>query len=236
MNRSSIDFFNFPPSPLIFLIFPPVLEYSFIVCESLQGAEDVGIDENDKGSLESDPQELPMTFLISGSSSFRQRLIKLRTDSIFCSLMNTSLGQLAPDSVWRELLTGGKELEFGKQGQIVYESRKAQASKQWYVVVTGKLRVTLDIEQEAHEHDSPRESGDELIDVEQYEISAGDVFGGYCIAVNCNPTDVKHVRVETLESSKILELSGEYLTNLLKENGEIASLLLSRMGGKTLCQ
>ena len=176
-----------------------------------------------------------MILLISGSNSFRQKIIKLRTDSLFCSVMNTSLAQLAPDTVWRALLKGGREIEVRKQGQVVYISRKAQASRQWFVVLEGKFRVIVDTESEEQENDSPEDIiVDEEKDVEAFEISTGEVFGGYWIAPSSQPGEVSHVRVKAMESSKILELSGEHLTNLLKDDGGIANMLLSRMGGKIL--
>ena len=145
--------------------------------------------------------------------------------------MSTSLGQLAPDTVWRELLKGGRELEFGKPGHIVYESRKAEATRQWYVVVMGKVRVSVDKEQEEKDLDGPDDGGEEE-DEEKFDIDSGEVFGGYWITENSQISDVSHIRVRTLEATKILELSGEELVKMMKEEGAIVTALLSRMGGK----
>ena len=181
--------------------------------------------------LEPDAHELPITFIIAGSHSFRQKLIKLHTDSLFCSLMNTNLGRLAPENIWRALVKGGRELEFGRQGQIVYRSRNAKTSRPWFVVVSGKLRVSVDTDFGEKDNDVANEHGKEEAPSELYEISTGDVFGGYWIAGNRPPVEVSHVLVEAMEASRVLELSGELLATLLKEDAETANLLLSRMGG-----
>ena len=174
-----------------------------------------------------------MTFLIAGSNSFRQKLIKLRTDSLFCSVMNTNLGQLVPEKVWRALLKGGRELEFIRQGQTVYVSRQAQATRQWFAVIEGKLRVSVDIklEENLENHTEELEGGDNT--VEHYEVSTGEIFGGYWIDEHCKPSEESHIRVETMEATKVIELSGEHLAALLKTDMETSKLLLSRMAGKS---
>ena len=199
-----------------------------------QDNEDFSIDD-EQMSVDLDAFNLPITFLISGSASLRHRLIKLRTDSLFCSLMNTSLRQLAPENIWRSLLKGGRELEYCKQGQIVYESRKAQTSRQWYVVVLGSVQIFVDKQNEENLPDCRVEGREEEDKEERYEIFAGEVFGGFWISEKTQTREAEHVLVKTTaESSRLLELSGEKLEILLKDHSEIASLLLSRMGGKTL--
>ena len=159
---------------------------------------------------------ISVTALIAGSNSFRQHLLQLKTDSIYCSLMQSSLHSILSSSNIRFLAKDGKEIEISRSGSSVYVSKQNRTGI-WYVLVSGKLKIRLD-----------RSSMDVLEEGLQYELNPGEIFGGYGIQEVANEMDVV---IETAQASKFIELSGELLNEFCKEHPVDAVRLLSMMGG-----
>ena len=155
--------------------------------------------------------------LIAGSESFRQHLLKLKTDSIYCGLMQSNLATFLSSSNIRFLAQGGKEIEITRIGTCVYTSRESKICT-WYVLISGKLSVRLD-------ELSPSED-----DSSQFELNPGEVFGGY--GIQQESSDQVHVKIDTVQSSKLIELSDERLSEFSQQEPEAATRLLSMMAGQ----
>jgi hypothetical protein len=154
--------------------------------------------------------------LIAGSDSFRNHLEKLKTDPIFCALMKSNFATFIPPSNVRELAVDGKEIEITRLGAVVYSSRECKKCT-WYVLLSGKLKVSLDA-QSKNEEEAPH-----------CELNAGDVFGGY--GIQPDTADTVHVKIETMQASKFIELSGERLGEFVHHAPEIGARLMSMMSG-----
>ena len=171
------------------------------------------------GAVESDPPFLPLPFLLAGSENFRQKLLRLRTDPIFCTLMTSTLSSFISEEQIRILAKGGKEREISRVGIKVFSSRKDADAKGWFYIVSGKLKVSLD---------SGSSFSDETA-VESYEIGPGEYFGGFGILPR--ETGWSHIIFETIEPSRLLELSGENLALFFQRFEFNGKRLLSTMGG-----
>jgi CRP-like cAMP-binding protein len=173
-------------------------------------------------SNETGPQaRISVVSLIAGSDSFRNHLIKLKTDPIFCSLMQSSLASFISPQNIRELALGGKEFEITRLGTVVYTSRECKKCI-WYILISGKLKVTLDTQSQ----------GREAKDVPHCELNSGEIFGGYGILPSS--PDTVHVKIETMQASKFIELSGERLNELVNRIPETGERLMSMMAGDNL--
>ncbi len=161
---------------------------------------------------------LSLVSLIAGSESFRNRLGKLKTDPIFCSLMQSSLADFMSSSNIRELAADGKEIEITRVGAKVYASRECTKCI-WYVLLSGKLKVTKDSMQQEQDGD----------DVSHVELNSGEIFGGY--GLQLDSPDLVHVKIETMQSSKIIELNGGRLGEFVHRIPDIGSRLMSMMAG-----
>ena len=162
---------------------------------------------------------LSMPFLVAGSDSFRQKLLKLNTDPIFCNLMMSSLSSFMSEKELRTLSKNGKEREISRLGHKIFSSRSAEGKKHWSFIVSGKVKVSLD---------SSMSYADEA-EGEAYELGAGEYFGGFGILKFDGACS--HVIIETKESTKLLELSGDSLEEYVNDYEENGKRLLSSMGG-----
>jgi hypothetical protein len=154
--------------------------------------------------------------LLAGSHSFRQNLLKLQTDSIYCAMMQSSLVTFVSSSKIRHLAQEGKEIEISRVGTVVYVSRQSKTYT-WCILLSGKLKVTLD---ELSQNDD---------DSLQYELNPGEVFGGY--GFQQDSADTTHIKIETIQASKYIELSDERLNEFVNQEPAAAAQLLSRMAG-----
>jgi hypothetical protein len=168
---------------------------------------------------ENDITYLPLPFLIAGSESFRQKLLKLPTDPIFCTLMTSNLSSFIPEEQIRALSKGGKEREIFRIGVKLFSSQKDVNPNNWAFIVSGKLRVSID---------SSTSFSNEAV-LESYELGPGECFGGFGILKH--ESVWSHVVIETIEPSKVLELQGESLVNFVEKYEVIGKRLLSMMGG-----
>ena len=159
---------------------------------------------------------LPIKFLIAGSSIFLSSLLSLKTNSIFCTLIDSVVSNFVSRQQLRGLAEGGLEIQENKVGCIVYTSRKCD-SDSWYVLCSGRLKVTLD------------DLGVSKVDNANFEIISGEIFGGYNIA-ECRE-NTKHVIIRTTQPSTYIQLQGKHLKDLLKRDLESAGRLLLMMGG-----
>ena len=170
--------------------------------------------------IETEHPCLPLPFLIAGSETFRQKLLKLETDTIFCNLMMSSLSSYISEREIRVLSRNGKEREISRLGHKIFSSKLADDKKQWSYIVSGKLKVSLDSSASLYSEDMENEF---------FELGPGEYFGGFGIleSVSAYP----HIIVETKEATKLLELSGDMLEDFVRENEHNGKRLMSRMGG-----
>ena len=204
-------------------VFAP--DIRLILIESMNISDLQSLDQSHKDLMHL--SGVPMSYLLAGSQSLRQKLLKLNTDSAYCALVNTALGGLASESAWKALCKGSKEKEFLRPGQQIFLSRSEEKSKAWFAVISGKLRVTLDTKAN---DDSEGEEIEETA-VDHFDIGPGDIFGGYNIAESLTKgEDADHIKIETLDATRIVELDGQRLEALAKEDEIIAGQLMSRLG------
>ena len=205
-------------------------EFEEIFEEAIQYIKVCGVDHSDflvtsiaaNGKVygtENDPSCLPLPFLIAGSESFRQKLLKLPTDTIFCTLMTSNLSSFIPEEQIRALSKGGKEREISRIGVKLFSSQKDADPNNWAFIVSGKLKVSID----------PSSSFSNEATLESYEIGPGESFGGFGILKH--ESVWSHVVIETIEPSKILELQGEALVHFVDKYEVLGKRLLSMMGG-----
>ena len=153
--------------------------------------------------------KLYVQYLIAGSERFRQNILKIRTDPIYCALLKTRLMDYLPKRLVKLLAQSAREVDVSRIGKTVFVSDAGE--KTWFVLVSGKLKATL-LQPEGEEE-------------EWCEITVGEVFGGYTIG-----DDADHIRVEVLESSKYIELNWDELERIDNENEHSATKLLSVLG------
>ena len=161
-----------------------------------------------------------LTALLAGSKKLRTYLSNLKTDPIFCSLMDSEITNFASMAQIRLFAEVGKVVEVERIGSMVYDSKTCKKGM-WYVVISGKLKVS-------------RYGDDETDDdyIPQHELSSGEIFGGF--GLNNDTKDVVHIKIETLQPSKYLEMSETVLTDLENEHSEVFGQLMSRMAGDCL--
>jgi hypothetical protein len=164
---------------------------------------------------------LPLPFLIAGSEAFRQKLLKLETDPIFCTLMTSNLSSFISSEQMRILAKGGNERELSRIGVKIFTSKADDDSRRWFFILSGKLKVSLDSSLPFNEE----------TETETFEIGAGEYFGGY--GIEKHEPGWSHIVVETLEVSKILELQGSCLDLFYNKHQGTAKKLLARMGGES---
>jgi hypothetical protein len=174
--------------------------------------------DTDFAQLNGAPVRVSMTALISGSNILRQHLIKLKTDAIYCALMQSHLATVLLSSSIRYLAQGAKEIEISKVGTCVYSSRERKTCT-WFFLVSGKLKVCED--------NWPLEDGDPA----HYELNPGEIFGGYGAGSESLTADVTHVKIETAQASKYVELSDVRLHEFVRRSPDDGARLLSMMAG-----
>jgi len=151
--------------------------------------------------------EFPVHCLLAGSDRFRQMILKLTTDPIYCALVKTHLVNYVSRTSIKELAKSARELEYSRVGKKVYSSLEGHSN--WYVLLSGKLKATL-------------ESDDEISTV---DITDNMIFGGY----HAGDTG-EHLTVEILQPSKLIELGWEALEALAEEDKKSSSMLMSILG------
>ena len=163
---------------------------------------------------------ITLTALLAGSKKLRSYLSNLKTDPIFCSLMNSDITLFVSMAQIRRFAEVGKLIEVERIGSMIYDSKTCKKGV-WYVLVSGKLKVSRYEEDETDEECIP-----------QHELSSGEFFGGF--GRNTDMNDVVHIKIEILQPSKFLEMSETVLTDLANEHPEIYGKFMSRMAGKFL--
>ena len=175
---------------------------------------------DNKGMIDDDENEpeahVSIIALMAGSHSFRQNLLKLQTDPIYCAMMQSSLATIVSSSKIRHLAQEGKEIEISRVGTIVYASRQSKTYV-WCILLSGKLKVTLD---------GLSQNDDEGL---EYELSPGEAFGGYGLLQDS--ADTTHIKIESIQASKYIELSDERLREFVNQEPAAAAQLLSKMAG-----
>ena len=153
---------------------------------------------------------IPVHFLISGSNMFRQLVMKLKTDPIYCALLKTDLIRYMSETHIKKLSHSGRELCVDNVGKTIFDSERGD--KAWCVLLSGKLRAII-------RTDEPQENS-------SCEILEGGIFGGY------NPPDnPNHFRVEVVRPCRYIEFGWELLESLDKLDRDSTEGLLSILGG-----
>ncbi len=164
------------------------------------------------------PQALPLKYLIAGSETFRASLLSLRTDAVFCCMIESVISNFVTPHHLLKLAEGGKEIQEHKIGDVIYSSRKIKDGV-WYILSSGRLKVSLDDLQGKKE------------EAMEFELTAGEIFGGFCIASCKEGVIPGHIKVRTVQPCNLVELQGHHLKTLLKEDPDSAGKLLLMMGG-----
>ena len=154
--------------------------------------------------------------IIAGSAKLRQQFSKLKTDPIFCALMNSILNTFVPTAQIRKIAECGKEIDILRPGSMVYDSKNCTKGV-WFVLVAGKLKISKYDEEPAENN-------------AQYEIYPGEIFGGYGIAGSHKNSDLVHVRIEALQASKLIEIGKTNIADLNAQQ-EVFAKLMSMMAG-----
>jgi hypothetical protein len=168
-------------------------------------------------SAQSEPNvSLPVKYLVAGSDAFRSTLLSLQLDPIYCAMMESVLSRFVSPEQLRGLAKGGVEMQESGIGVVVYASKKC-GSDAWYILTSGTLKVSLD------------DSGMDQSESSSFEITAGEIFGGYNIAL-CESVPA-HIRVKTVQPVNMIRLQGQNLQELMKTDLEAAGKVLLMMGG-----
>ena len=105
----------------------------------------------------------------------------------------------------------------------MFSSKKDHDSKNWFYIVSGKIKVSLD---------TSTSFGDET-STESFEIGPGEYFGGFGLIKRDGQWP--HMVFDTLEATKLLELQGDGLELFLRRFETNGRRLLSMMGGMCEC-
>ena len=157
--------------------------------------------------------------LLAGSETFQKRLLKIKTDNIYCALQKSILATIVSPSKIRALALGGKEVEITRIGSEVYSSRKSESCT-WYTLISGKLKVSMDDTSKSNCNESS---------APYFELHPGEVFCAY--GIHPNAPDTVHVVFETMQPSKYIELSDVHLRHFVEHDPESAAPLLSMVAG-----
>ena len=164
--------------------------------------------ENSKSKQE-EQLNLPVHMLICGSDRFRENLLTLKTDPIYCALAKTRLPKYISSALIKILAQTARDIDTSRVGKCIFMSENGDRA--WFVLVSGKMSVA-------------RCSADSTNEGEQRcDIEVGDIFGGYV-----GGEDAEHIRVEVIEPSRYVELRWEELEKLGEES---TSRLLAIIGG-----
>jgi hypothetical protein len=160
--------------------------------------------------------QLKLTFLISGSDTFRKLLLNLITDPIYCALVKTHLADLVSPKQLKMISAGGKELTADSIGSIVYSSRTCKL--EWFVLLSGKLRIKTNSSLvRKFEYES-----------EDFEIWEGEIFGGFdFFQFDAEGHDFE---LEVIKPCNYIELKGQTLENMIDEDPEVASDMYDMLG------
>jgi hypothetical protein len=179
--------------------------------------------ESSEDESEDEPSsiQLRLTFLISGSDTFRKLLLNLITDPVYCALVKTHLADLVSRKQLKTISAGGKEMTADSIGSIIYSSRSCNF--EWFVLLSGKLRIKRDpslVRKFEHEN-------------EDFEIWEGEIFGGFDFfqfdsEKNC-------FELEVIKPCTYIELKGEILETMIDEDPEVASDVYDMLGECSNC-
>jgi CRP-like cAMP-binding protein len=178
-------------------------------------AEGGSPDEPEEGVTDA---KVPISLLIAGSDLFRQVILGIPTDPVYCALEGSSLAILVSRDQLRALSQGGREVREARTGSIVYSSTDRR--QQWFVLISGTLRLTLE---SATLHDGGGEGRSSL-------ILQDEVFGGFDLLED-GAEESDRFEVEVLEPCHLVELAGEALEQLMDQDQETATDIYDVLGG-----
>ena len=162
-----------------------------------------------------DQSQLPISFLVAGSESFRQTLINLPIDRIYCAILDTTLANLMSPSQLRSIARTAREIKEERIESVIYSSRTCK--QEWYVLLTGKLVLRPEkIDNGVNEND------------EKFQILKGEIFGGYDFFEE--EADPYHFQIVVLEPCTIIEFSGEVLEKILDYDPDTATDVYDMLG------
>ena len=170
--------------------------------------------KGESGGEEDDFTWVRVSSLIAGSDTFRNTILKLYTDPIYCALFDTKLADLVSMADLKRLSKGGRLVEASRIGSIVYSSKKCEM--EWFVLISGKLKVNLDA--------NICDPSDQAV----HEIIEGNMFGG--CGLLAEEENRRPFEIEVIQPCTFVELSGEHLKTLVDENEHSGMLVLSFLG------
>ena len=189
----------------------------------LQFSKDLRPPNSSRDDLEEEIQEkgLKVSFLIGGSEKFRQLILKLVTDPIYCALVNTHLADLVSPKQLKVLSRGIVDIKTAEVGATIYSTKTC--NQEWFVLISGKLHINID--------NSSNENSTVLNETpnEEFEIWKGEIFGGFDFFEN-DPDPYAHFDVAVLEPCQFIELKGNVLEELLEEDPDVANDVYDMLG------
>jgi len=183
-----------------------MIEDGFTFWRSVIPAKQVEDMNDDESNLEN--SRLPISYLIAGSEAFRQTLLNLPIDRIYCAILDTSLAGLMSPSQLRSIARAAREIKEDSIGSVVYSSKTCKQN--WFVLLSGKL-----ILKQENKLETTKEND------ERFHILKGEIFGGYDFFEE--DADPFHFRMEVLEPCCLVEFSGEVLEKILDYDPDTAA-------------
>ena len=173
--------------------------------------------EENNSQLQADEVDvigIPVSALIAGCTTFRQAILNLKTDPIYCALLETGLSHLLSKAQLKTISQHSRELRFDRVGTLVYSSKKC--NQEWYVLLSGRLKFKP-------------EKKDTTLSINSFEIYQGEMFGGYDFFDSDSQVDT-HFEIEVVQPCVVIEINGSVLENLLDDDPDIASDILDVLG------
>jgi hypothetical protein len=177
---------------------------------------EVRVESSEDESEDEPNMQLRLTFLISGSDTFRKLLLNLITDPVYCALVKTHLADLVSPKQLKTISAGGKEMTADNIGSIIYSSRSCNF--EWFVLLSGKLKIKTDpslVRKFEHEN-------------EDCEIWEGEMFGGFDFFQF--DSEKNSFELEVIKPCTYIALKGEILETMIDEDPEVASDVYDMLG------
>jgi hypothetical protein len=190
-----------------------MIEDGFTFWRSVAPAKQMEDLNDDESNLDS--SRLPISYLIAGSEAFRQTLLNLPIDRIYCAILDTSLAGLMSPSQLRSIARTAREIKEDTIGNVVYSSKTCKQN--WFVLLSGKLIL---------KHENKLELNTE--NDERFQILKGEILGGYDFFEE--DADPLHFRIEVLEPCCLVEFSGEVLEKILDYDPDTAADIYDVLG------
>jgi CRP-like cAMP-binding protein len=170
------------------------------------------VDKDEQSNL--NQPEFPVSFLIAGSESFRQCLLNLPIDRMYCSILDSALVNFMSLSQLRSIARTAREIKEDRIETVIYSSRTCK--QEWYVLLSGKLILRPEQQDSSFDEKDGR-----------FHIMKGEIFGGYDFFEESDPF---HFKIFVLEPCTIVEFNGDVLEKILDYDPETATDIYDVLG------